>query len=289
MAHLDAEDIARFVEGNIDKDERERFLKHFSQCRSCLKAYTETYKIVEEERNSKSILNFSIHEKILNTDYGLVFSALFQKRVVVPVLVIVMVVLLALPLVRKKTSDDARLTAKIQYIEEGIKEMERAESYAFSQSKDKIKSAIRAGFFTEDLRVVLQSNRKEELKTRLLGMFADELRVIFENDVPTPLSESAAMEKKDFETIAGNIDRRLEKESLSEFYQLGRFLEGTILSTCENKRPDKTEIERYVLIAQKNNLPRGVIKDLERLMDTSGVTGNKEICRNIKEVFLNTR
>jgi hypothetical protein len=285
MAHLDAEDIARFVEGNIDKDERERFLKHFSQCRSCLKAYTQTFKIVEEERRRKPILKFSVLGKISNMDYGVVFSALFQKKVVVPALVMLIVVLLILPHIRKQTFDDDRLTAKIQYIEEGIEEMERTESYAFSQSKDKVKSAIRAGFFTEDLRLLLQSDQKEELITRIIEMFSSELRVFFENDAPSPLPDPALIKKQDFETIVGNIGRRLEKDSLSELYRLGRFLEITILSTFENKRPGKKEIEKYLMIARNNNLPLGVIRDLERLKDTSDILTSKEICQNIKEVF----
>lgn len=289
MPHLEAEDIARFVEGNIDNHERERFLKHFSQCHSCLKVYTETFKIVEKEKRRKSILKSIVPGKILDTDFGRVFSALFQKRVFVPTLLILMVVLLAVPLARKKISNDEILTAKIRYIEEDVKKMENAEHYAFSQSKDKKKSALLTGFFTEELRVVFHTNRKEELKTRLLGMFADELRVIFENDAPSIFSEPATIEKKDFEKIIENLEQRLEKESLNELFRLGRFLERTILITFENTPPDKTEVETFLLIAKKNRLPRGVINDIEKLMDTSDIKESKEICRNIKEVFLNTR
>jgi hypothetical protein len=81
----------------------------------------------------------------------------------------------------------------------------------------------------------------------------------------------------------------LENQALFGPYQLGRFVERSILSSFDNKLPGKKEIEKYLVIAGKSNLPPGVIKDFERLKNTSGVIENREICRDIKEVFLGTR
>lgn len=41
MSHIEDEDIARMIDGNISKMEREDFLRHFSECDSCLSIYTD--------------------------------------------------------------------------------------------------------------------------------------------------------------------------------------------------------------------------------------------------------
>jgi len=50
MKHLTDEDIARMIDGHIDKQEREDFLHHFSQCHECLALYTETLKFIGAEK-----------------------------------------------------------------------------------------------------------------------------------------------------------------------------------------------------------------------------------------------
>ena len=50
MKHLTDEDIARMIDGKIDKQEREDFLHHFSQCHECLALYTETLKFIGAEK-----------------------------------------------------------------------------------------------------------------------------------------------------------------------------------------------------------------------------------------------
>ncbi|MCP5103748.1 MAG: hypothetical protein GY950_10240 [bacterium] len=289
MAHLEAEDLARFVEGKIKKDERERFLEHFSQCGLCLKAYTDTLKIVEAERKSKFVLKFPVLEKIENTNYGQALAFLFQKKVFVPALATVLIVLLVLPWILIKNTADEILTAKIRYIEESVTELENTESYAFSQSKDKMNAAVRAGFFSEDLRAVLQDGGKEKLRIKILGMLANELKTIFKDDAQSLLSELHTAGEKTLKNVLENTRRKLESKSLAGPYQLGRFVEGTILSAFENKRPGKKEIEKYLRIVKKNNLPPGILKDLERLAVSSKIIHDREICRDIKEVFWDTR
>ena len=58
MKHLEDEDIARMIEGKISKKERENFLKHLSQCETCLTLYSETLKFVEEDKKEKNLLRF---------------------------------------------------------------------------------------------------------------------------------------------------------------------------------------------------------------------------------------
>ena len=50
MKHLEEEDIARIIEGNVDEDEREKYMKHISRCETCFEIYSETLKYAEEEK-----------------------------------------------------------------------------------------------------------------------------------------------------------------------------------------------------------------------------------------------
>jgi len=291
MKHLDDEDIARFVDGHVDEDEREVFLEHFSECDRCLKAYTETLKFVDEEERRKYIVKLPIPGKMLNYNYKLIFAFLTQKKVYITALAILIIFIVTFPYIRNKIHDNKMLSKKIQYIEEGIKKMENAEKYAFSPSKDKnkVNAAIRTGFFIEDLHVLFQSSQKEELKTKIIGRFAEELKTIFANEAKSLLTELEIIKKENFKRMNKKMQTMLENQSLSEPYQFGRFMERSILSTFENKCSRKKEIKKYLLIAQKNNFPPGVLKDLEKLKNTTGVIENREICKGIKEVFLGTR
>lgn len=291
LTHLEDEDIARFVDGNVNKNEREEFLKHFSECDSCLKAYAETLKFVEEEeaeKKGKHILRFP---KILPIKFESIFGPFSLKPVAAAVLVVLIVIFLLVPLVRKKSPGDEVLSTKIQYIEDSVMKMEDTENYAFSSSKDKnkVNAAVRAGFFIEDLQVLFQSNQKQELKTKITEKCTKELKFIFADEPDPLLTGVETIKKENFKRVVKKMQQGLEKQALFESYQLGRFVERSILSSFENKLPGKKEIEKYLVIAKKNQLPPGIVKDFERLKNTSGIIENREICRDIKEVFLGTR
>jgi hypothetical protein len=290
LTHLEDEDIARFVDGNVNKHEREEFLKHFSECDACLKAYTETLKFVEEEeaeKKGKYILRFP---KVLPIKVGPIFGV-FSWKPAAAVLVVLVVIFLLVPLVRKKGPGHEVLSTKIKYIEDSIMKMEDLENYAFSSSmdKNKVNAAVRAGFFIEDLHVLFQSNQKEELKTKIIEKCAKELKLIFADELDPHLTGVETIKKENFKRFVKKMKEGLEKQALFESYQLGRFVERSILSIFENKLPGKKEIEKFLVIAEENNLPPGVIKDFERLKNTGGVIENREICRDIKEVFIGTR
>jgi len=291
LTHLEDEDIARFVDGNVNKNEREEFLKHFSECDACLKAYAETLKFVEEEeaeKKGKYILRFP---KGLHIKFRQIFGVFSWKPVAAAVVVVLLVIFLLAPLVRKKGPGDEVLSTKIQYIEDSIMKMEETENYAFSPSmdKNKVNAAVRAGFFIEDLQVLFQSNQKEELKTKIIEKCAKELKFIFADEADPPLTGVETIKKENFKRVVKKVQEGLENQALFGPYQLGRFVERSILSSFENKLPGKKEIEKYLVIAEKNNLPPGVVKDFARLKNTGGLIENKEICRDIKEVFLGTR
>lgn len=291
LIHLEDEDIARFVDGNVNKREREEFLQHFSECDACLKAYAETLKFVEEEeaeKKGKYILRFP---KVFPIKFRQILGVFSWKAAAAAVSAVLLVILLLVPLARKKGPGDEALSTKIQYIEDSIMKMEETENYAFSPAmdKNKVHAAVRAGFFIEDLQVLFQSNQKEELKTKIIGKCVKELKFIFA-DEPGSLSVGLeTIKKQDFKRVVKKIQEGLEKQALFGPYQLGKFVEGGILSSFENKLPLKKEIEKYLVIAEKNNLPPGVVKDFERLKNTGDVIENREIYRDIKEVFIGTR
>ena len=289
--HLEDEDIARFVDGNVNKSEREEFLKHFSECDACLKAYAETLKFVEEEEQEKMGKYTLRFPKVLPIKFGPILGTFSWKPVVAVVLVVLMTIFLLVPLVRKKGPGHEVLSTKIQYIEDSIKKMEETENYAFSPSmgKNKVNAAVRAGFFIEDLQVLLQSNQKEELKTTIVGKCAKELKIIFADEADPHITGLETIKKENFNRVVKKMQEGLENQALFEPYQLGRFVEQSILSSFDSKRPGKKEIEKFLVIVEKNNLPPGVLKDLERLKNTGGVIENREICQDIKEVFLGTR
>jgi hypothetical protein len=293
LTHPEDEDIARFIDGNVNKHEREEFLKHFSECDACLKAYAETLKFVEEEEAEKKekgkyLLRFP---KVLPGKFGSIFGGFSWKPVAAAVSAVLLVIFLLVPLVRKKGPGDEVLSTKIQYIEDSIMKMEDTENYAFSSSidKNKVNAAVRAGFFIEDLYVLFQANQKEELKTKIIGKCVKELKFIFADEPGSPSAGLETIKKENFKRVVKKMQEGLEQQALFESFQLGRFVEGSILSGFENKRPGKKELERYLVIAEKNNLPPGVVKDFERLKNTGDVIENREICRDIKEVFLGTR
>lgn len=289
MAHLEAEDMARLIEGNVDKDEREQFLKHFSQCRFCLNAYTDTLKFIEEEKKGKLVLKFPILKKIRNFSYGFWWDFLSDPKVYIPALAVLIVLIVMLPFGRggEKVPDKDVMSAKLLYIKESIEKMETTSIYAIAPSKDKTSAAVRAGFLVEELQVVLDAGGKEKVKTKLTRMLTDELKVILKKkkEPGLPLPDLENIKKENFKKIIADIEKMVESEAIFELYGFGRFVERCILSTFENKPAGKKEIEKYRLIAQKHQLPEGVFKRFEQIKITDNIIKNRKTWIAVKEIF----
>jgi hypothetical protein len=82
----------------------------------------------------------------------------------------------------------------------------------------------------------------------------------------------------------------MERQSLSELFEFGCFLEQSILSTFENRRPHPEDIDKHQRIVQKyeykGKLPIGVFKELKKLKPTIEKETIKNICIAIKQIFL---
>jgi hypothetical protein len=289
MRHLEDEDIARMIEGKISKKERKNFLKHLSECDSCITVYTETFKFVEKERKRPTILKLPGIEKIKIPVQHLwqdIRDWLANKKpVLVPAFIVLIVVLVVGPFVLKELHEKSTENAKIQQIAGDIESMG---SHAFSPSRDEISAAVRAGIFIEDLSLVVNAGGNEELKTKISKMLSNELKIMFKNETDSLFQDLENIEKKNFETVVQNIQKQIEKRPLSKLFGFGRFVELSILSTFENKRPQQGDIDKYQQILQKykNKLPRGIFNQLKKLKPPGGIKESKKTFIAIKEIIL---
>ncbi len=281
MRHLEDEDIARMIEGNIDKKEREHFLKHLSECDSCLGVYTETLKFVEEERKSKAILKFPNLGEIADR-FRQAIGTMFPKKRLIPVAAALIIILLMVPFALNELHQRRIRNAQVGFIADSVNEME---TYAFSPSKDKIYAAVRAGIFIEDISLLVNTGGNEELKTKITKMLSSELKIFISEKSSLPQS-LANIDRKNYETVVQRIRELMEKQSLSELFEFGCFVEYSILSTFENKTPNLEDIDKYQQIANEFDLPQGVFKELNKLKPTIEVEKSKNICIAIKQIFL---
>ena len=272
MKHLEDEDIGKMIEGTVSKNERENFLKHLSECDSCLTVYTETYKFVEEERKPK--INeriIKLIEKLANHPFWQYIRTQFKTRRprLVPTFAVLIIILLIVPFVLKEHHDRSILYDKIKQTVVGRESMG---GHAFAPSRDQNYAAIRAGMLVKDLSLLVNTNEKE-MTTKTGKMLIHELKKIFK-------SETDSLEQR--------IRELIEKQSLSELFKFGWFVEDTILSTAENKTPNQDDIEKYQQTIQKyrDKLPQGVFKKLDNIKSTSGVKKIEEVFVDIREIFL---
>jgi len=281
MKHLEDEDIARMIEGTISKKERENFLKHFSECETCLSVYSETFKFIEEEKKGKFILKFPNLKETVRR-FGQAMDDIFTiKRLALAAAALVIIVLMGF-VVLKKIHDMRIENAKIVCIKESVTEME---AYAFAPSEDERDAAVRAGNFVQDLSLLVNSG-EEELRMKIVNILIRELKMISKNETDSLSRDLENIERKNFETVVQRIRELMEKRSLSELFQFGRFLEHSILSTFENKVPKQEDIEKYHRIVRENKFPPGVSKELKKLKKSSKNGEIREICMAIKEIFL---
>lgn len=286
MKHLEDEDIARFVDGRVDADEREEFIKHFARCETCFESYTDALQFIEEHKPRKLSWLFPLIKPIPSFPIKDFAGRLFQRKVLAPAFAVLVLLLVLLPWVINRITAHKAMGAKIQYIEESLLKMEEVETYAFSQGKDKTNAALITGVFIEDLFFVLKSGKEEKLKEKITVKLSDEFAILFKNGPGLPAVGLEFDNKESFDRAVRELQDRLEHQSLSEYFQFGRFLERSILSTFDDRHPGKEEIEKYLTIAQANGLPPGVLKDLKRLANATDFRKVREICRDIREVFL---
>lgn len=286
MAHLQEGEITRLAEGNVDEVERERFLKHLAECEHCLKVYSYTLEFIQEERRGKFLLKFPVLKKIFQYPYTQSMETLFKKKVYIPAFAALLLILVTLPFVIKMFMNNEITAAKLDYIEEIIMEMHKPKHYDFLPSNDKFYAAVRAGFFTEELSVVLPSKNKKELGTTISRILMNQLKIIAGNKPGSPFPGPGEIRKDNFKTMVNRISSGMEAAALAELYQFGRFVERSLLATFENKLPEKKEIEKYRDRLKHCDLPKGVFDKLEDLKTAADMKKIRKLWEGIKEIFL---
>lgn len=282
MKHLEDEDIARMIDGTISKKERETFLKHLSECDTCLSVYSETLKFIEDEEKEKEKIPFIEKIKILIRRFWHVTETIFPKKVLIPATAALIFILIITPILVNHFHQQEIRNAQAGFIADRIMDMESAN---FAPSEDETYAAVRAGIFVEDLSLVVQTSGKQELRKKIAGRLNDELKILFKSEAASLFPDLEHIEKKDLEKVVQHIRELLEKRALSELFQLGRFVEQIILSTFADEPPQPEDIQKYLLIARKHQLPVGISKDLENLGKSTKAGEIREFSRNIRKIF----
>ncbi|MCP4154974.1 MAG: hypothetical protein GY757_45040 [bacterium] len=114
-----------------------------------------------------------------------------------------------------------------------------------------------------------------------------ELKVIQESTVDFVIPDPASIDKENIEGIIAGILELVEKESLTKLFQLGRYLERTLLSTFDtNKENHKiTGIEKFKNIAEtyKKKKKKIIIDGLDQLKKNTHTKKIRKIILKIKK------
>lgn len=283
MKHIEIEDIGRLIDGNVSKQEKKQFLTHMSQCKTCLTLYNETLKFMGEDQKSKAPLKLPAFEEIISRIKH-IFETIFTVRkyqLAAATSIIILVTAAFLWQVFSGGGTGKIEQAQIRHIENRV---ENLEIKAILPSLDKIYEAVRAGIFVEELSLLVRTNAPGELRIKILQILMAEIDRLT-GDKNTIGKELTPIDKKNLDIMIRGIRELMEEYSLTELFQLGGFLEQSILATFENKTPHKEDIERYQQIVRTYKLPPGVFKRLERIKRTNDLKETRNLLKEIEQVF----
>jgi hypothetical protein len=281
MKHIEGEDIGRLIDGNVSKQERKVFLKHLSECKTCLVLYSEMLKLTRGEEKSKTLLKFPVTWKIAVSGLWQSMGTIFTVKRYRLAFVAMLIILVMVPFIVSEFSQLRIKNAQIQYIENRI---ENIGSPAIFPSRGEIYTAVRMGIFIEDLSMLVQTDDKEELRLKISQMLGREVKQLSDEE-NSLLKELAHLKRKNFAAVVQLIEELMEKQSLTELFRFGRFIGQSICATFENQIPKQGDIEKYRRIAQKFKLPPGVFKRLKKLKTTTEIKEYRDIFIEIEEIF----
>jgi hypothetical protein len=268
MTHLDNNDIARMIDGTINKEERELFKKHLSECDRCLNIYSETKSFMEEENANARLINL----QIFTFPRKLLAAAFLLMAVLVGIFILT-------------RSPGGRINPETQQsLVKRYDPWEKEYSQGLLPYGEKDITAVRIGIFWEDLSMVLKEQGDNTLKANIQKLLTGHLKLFI--DKTNPLMEAVTdAGTGNLETIETGIRQLMEKESLFELYLFGRFLERSFLATYEKKIPNRAEIVKYQRLAREYKFSIGVLRGLSMLETAAGIDESRSICNNIVEIF----
>ncbi len=288
IIHLSDEEIGRLIDGNLEKLEREEYLKHMSQCDSCLSIYSQTLKFLEEEkRNPVEVKSPVFGESPFLQFWKSVQGFMSQKRYRFAG-VMLLILLIGIPLLIKLFSPTSSENDRVLYIERVSDELFNRGICTFSGSDNPYYSSVRAGIFVQDISVLINISDKKELRKMLVDLLNKELLVLG-GEQATIVRSVDDLEAHSYKTYLRNIEYFMEKRPEKDLFKFGEILERSILDIVNGSRNFKDGITHYITIFDQNykgKIPQGVLKDLKKLNSNEPVTQVKEILIGIKQVYI---
>lgn len=288
ITHLKDEEIGRLIDGNLEKSEREEFLKHMSQCESCLSIYSQTLKFLEDDKkNSVEVKPPVFGESPLLNFWKAVQGIVSQKKYRFAG-VALLILIIGIPLFIKLFSPASSENDRVLYIERVSDELFNRGICTFTGADNPYYSSVRAGIFVEDISVLINISDKKDLRKMLVDLLNKEL-IILGGEQSTLVRSADDLETHSYKPYLRNIKYFLEKCPEKDLFRFGGILERSILDIVNGSRNFKDDITRYISIFDQNykgKVPQGVLKDLKKLNSNVPVTRVKEILIGIKQVYI---
>jgi len=289
MKHLEDEDFGRLIDGNINREEREIFLKHLSECGECLSVYSQTLKFIEDEKKSRSLFKIPSFEiTVLSRFWEDVRRFFTVKKYRLAYACAILVLIIAIPFILDYFSNARVEQAQVQYIEESLSGIDISNIPAFNGSTDPVYAAVRAGIFFEDFSGTIKAGNNIELREKIGTILTRQLKIMIGENHPLP-PELQNIDKSNVVTLSKSIYALLSHYGRSDLFEFGRFIEQGIFLSLENKPVKQSDVEKFkVLVSDISNksLPPGVLNDLNKLKSNITVEQSKEILEDLKEIFL---
>lgn len=284
MVHLEDEDIARLIDGSVSRKERERFLKHLSECDSCLSVYNESLTFMEQEEAHEETSLRKEPDKTHSPGFLEVLNNLIRDRRYQLAAAALLVIVIILPFfLGNHLPIDESFPAKRLSIEKTVDRIEFKSSQALFPSTSRELAAVRIGIFVEDLALLVHAEHRSPLKENIIDILSSDLLLFVKEDHPI-LRELTDAHKGNLEKLVHKILVLMEDHSKGDLFRFGRFIESTYLGTYENKQPSAADIDKHKrVLRQHKELPRGVSDEFQSIND-SGKT--KQSCKSIKEIVI---
>jgi hypothetical protein len=262
MKHLEDEDIGRLIDGNIDKNEREIFLNHLSICNQCAAIYSETLKFIEEEKKIGSKFKIPGFEITWVTRFLHSFGEFFAGKRLQISFAVSLLILLSLFFLLIYHSPVKTTEYQVHVIEQNIEAIEKnSANYAFNSTT--INIPVRWGIISEDISLIGSSREYRELLTRVKNTLINKLKYF-----------SSPQERN--------------TPGFFSLLQFGHSLERAVLSIDKNEsdlRQSLLEL-KHAADTNRDRLPQGVFKELDKIEPNTGPDETKIILKNIKDIFL---
>jgi tetratricopeptide (TPR) repeat protein len=279
MTHPEVEEIARFAEGNADKAEHDRFIAHIAQCEKCRKVYSATLKFVEKERKQKKFPHLLHFPKIEIQRFFHSFPTLLTNKLG-PAIAALILILIIVPLLFNIFSSQSINNKTHKFIRENNIELKPV---GFDAINSQTISAIRAGFFVEDLYKILEISDKKELQ-KTIGLLKHELEIIFKKSSSQFFTDPANIGMDDLKKVIKAMNS-LENKRLYNVFQFGRFVEKTIFNCFKKERAVPGEVDKYLRIAEENLLHQDAIEKLKKVNHITDPKEYKETWISIRNIF----